>query len=136
MGTSSMITKHFSHNELQCPSTKMVVMQSGFMRRVEELRVMYDRPMIINSACRSSWHNKIVRGHPNSLHIYDEPKHDGINGCCALDVSMKDNKDMGDFIALAWSLGFSVGAKKNMVHIDGRGWYVPYLRQTFFTYEN
>ena len=62
---------HFSHSELACPTTDQVRLAAGFGEALEKLRIKFDAPIYLNSACRSPLHNAKIDGHPRSLHLYD-----------------------------------------------------------------
>ena len=109
----------FSHEELACPETGEVRLDSAFAEELVKLRVAFDRPMVVTSCCRSAAYNKKIRGHPRSLHCYDEPYHP-VTGTCAIDVSATVGTYRRDLVALALELGWSVGVATNFVHCDFR----------------
>ena len=109
----------FSHEELACPKTGIVRLADGFARHLVELRVAYGRPMKVNSCCRSKAHNETVKGHSNSLHVYDDSAH-GLNGAAAIDIAIADPVDRGALVILAWRMGWSIGHAKTFLHLDRR----------------
>lgn len=109
----------FSHEELQCPATKVVKLADGFTFALRDLRVAWGRPMKVNSCCRSEAHNKAIGGHPKSLHVYDFPVHP-INGTAAIDIATPDNLARTNLHLLAWSMGWSIGHGRNFLHLDRR----------------
>ena len=44
---------HFSRSELACPTTGEVRLASGFGEALEQLRIKFDAPIYLTSACRS-----------------------------------------------------------------------------------
>jgi len=123
---------YFTDEELKCPHTGIVKLHPGFLEALNDLRIAFNKPMIVNSCCRSKEHNNIIGGHVRSLHVYDEPFHP-INGCMAVDISTRgwSFKELSTFIELAENKGWSVGIAKTFVHIDRRvdiginqTWYV------------
>ena len=120
---SKMVTKHFSHDELACPTTGEVKFAKGFLRDLEDLRVAYGNPMWITSGCRSREHNaKLIHdglpAHPTSLHLIDNPKW----GCDALavDVARPGGIDLAKLLSCALVLGWSAGIARSFVHLDMR----------------
>jgi hypothetical protein len=122
---------YFSHKELACRSTGIVKLADGFLERLIQLREEYNRPMKVNSCCRSASYNRYVGGHPRSLHVYDYPAHE-TEGTCAIDIKMHTGFDKGELVNVAWRLGWSVGVHKSFIHLDQRG--LIGKTQTLFTY--
>lgn len=110
--------QYFADTELQSPDTHIVKLAPGFASALPALREAWKKPMKVNSCCRSTQHNKIVGGKENSFHLYEGPGHE--HGTCAADISMFDSAERGAFVALAWSMGFSVGINKAFIHVDTR----------------
>jgi hypothetical protein len=61
-------SKHFTREELACPTSGQLILQPGFIEALEALREAYDRPMSVTSGCRSGDHNDwlISRGYQAS----------------------------------------------------------------------
>ncbi|WP_313138197.1 YcbK family protein [Paracoccus jeotgali] len=112
---------NFSPAEIACRGTGKITINEDALDRLQELRVMLGKPMIVNSAYRSPEHNKAVGGAKASQHL---------NGC-AFDISMA-NHDPASFIAMARKAGFKgIGTypRSNFVHIDtgpARVWGDPF----------
>lgn len=51
---------HFTPRELACKGSGAIVIETAFLDRLEQLRGIYGRPMVINSAYRSPAHNAAV----------------------------------------------------------------------------
>lgn len=111
--------KYFKNSELACKSTGVVKLDSAFRDNLIWLREQYNKPMIVNSCCRSAAYNKQVGGHPNSLHVYDTPHH-GTKGTAAIDIHMPSGVDKAELIKLALAHGWSVGVAKTYLHLDTR----------------
>lgn len=122
----------FTHEELASKDTNEIKLAPGFGDKLVELRTLFNKSMPITSACRSLIHNKKVGGSPTSFHVYDKPAYP-TGGCCAVDVGIIEGKLRGDLIALAWSLGWSIGINKAFIHLDRRIDYTE-LKQTIFLY--
>lgn len=129
----------FTADELRCKGSGLLILAPGFGQALQGLRdalfAETGRGMIINSACRSAAHNKVVGGHPRSLHVCDEP-HWPTGGTCAVDVrAIKGEDDTYRQLldALAWERGWSVGDHPRFLHLDLRTEYAG-RPQARFTY--
>lgn len=111
----------FSPAEIACRGTGKLIVNEEALDKLQELRVMLGKPMIVNSAYRSPEHNRRVGGAPASKHL------EGM----AFDISMA-NHDPVAFIAMARRAGFKgIGTypRSNFVHIDtgpARVWGDPF----------
>ncbi len=105
----------FTHTELRCPNTRTGRLAPGFAEELANLRLWYDKPMIVNSCCRSREYSRSIGGHPRSLHVWDNPWHP-TGGTCAIDIAGVDPK----LIELALKEGWSVGVYSGFTHLDRR----------------
>jgi hypothetical protein len=121
----------FTFSELACKGTHVVRLARGFGRALIDLRQDFGKPMRVNSCCRSRDHNRVERGHPNSLHVYDHPHHP-TGGTCAIDIHTPDNEYAWKLARIAMERGWSVGRGKTFVHLDRRRDFD--LPDGFFTY--
>lgn len=112
----------FQISELKCRCGKCGTPEfhPTFVEGLDFLRKALHRPMQITSGARCAAYNKQVGGHPRSLHVWDEPQHEGQLGCMAVDVAFPANGYRGDLFALAWKLGFSIGWGRGFLHLDRR----------------
>ena len=113
---------HFSRSELACPTTGEVRLASGFGEALEQLRIKFDAPIYLTSACRSPSHNVKVRGHPRSLHLIINKYHT-TGGTCAIDAVATDGQYRAKLITLALDQEWSVGVASNFIHLDQRSRY-------------
>ena len=113
---------HFSHSELACPATDQVRLAPGFGEALEQLRIKFDEPIYLTSACRSPGHNIKVRGHPRSLQLTIN-EHHTTGGTCAVDAVATDGQYRVKLIALALDQEWSVGVASNFIHLDRRSRY-------------
>ena len=113
---------HFSRSELACPTTGEVRLASGFGEALEQLRIKFDAPIYLTSACRSPSHNVKVRGHPRSLHLTIN-EHHTTGGTCAVDAVATDGQYRAKLITLALDQEWSVGVASNFIHLDQRSRY-------------
>jgi uncharacterized protein YcbK (DUF882 family) len=113
-------TLYFSSNELMCPRSKVIKLASGFADALLRLRLEWNRPMKVNSCCRSYEYNRLIGGHPNSLHVYNISQH-GNDGTAAIDIACEKGVDKYRLAMLAYRLGWTVGVGSSFLHLDRRG---------------
>lgn len=123
---------YFSTTELKCKGSGMIKLAPGFAEKLLELRLLFDEPMIINSACRSEAHNRKVGGHPRSLHVCDFPARP-TGGCCAVDVRtwQQPPEYRQRLIELARAKDWSIGYGSGFLHLDRRIDYTDLPRADF-----
>ncbi len=108
--------RNFSAKELGCPCgacspTERLDIIS--LRKLQRLRDLFKKPMIVNSAARCVAHNKAVGGSRHSKHLTGQ----------AFDISIRDwsTSDVGRFVILARECGFNgIGLYETFIHIDTR----------------
>ena len=111
----------FSPGELACRGTGQLVIDEPSLDKMQALRNLLGKPMIVQSAYRSPAHNKAVGGAKHSQHLYAK----------AYDISMS-NHDPEAFEEAARAVGFTgFGSyvKQNFMHIDTgpeRSWGKPF----------
>ena len=127
--TSARFRKYFTLDETQCKATLTTRFADIFPDAIADLREAYGQPMKLISCCRSSGHNAAVGGAKGSLHIYDTRE-----GTCAADVSIQDGSSRARLVKLALDMGWSVGVKQGMVHLDCRTLVYPNDPQVLFLY--
>jgi len=130
--TNQYYIQYFTHKELACKQTGKLILAQGFADRLTQLRIKFNRPMIVTSCCRSKEYNAKVGGSYRSFHVYDHPYYK-TGGSCAIDVAMNDGHIRGKLISLAWRSGWSIGVNKKFVHLDRRIDYTN-LKQIIFLY--
>lgn len=116
---------YFDEYELACKGTGAIKMDMNFAVHFPLLRHLWGEPFTPNSVCRTPEHNSVINkgrgGHPNSLHLTENPKHPTC-GTMAADVPWRGwNKEKKlSFARLAWSLGWAVGLHDGFCHVDRR----------------
>lgn len=120
---------YFSAQELRCKSSGKLILAKGFADQLLALRLAFNRPMVVTSACRSKEHNARVGGAKNSFHICDTGR-----GCCAVDIATTDPLYRTALVQLALNSGWSVGISRTFVHLDRRIDYVPNCSPVIFVY--
>ena len=128
--------KYFTEDELKCPSGNIVKLADGFGQKLDDLREIFNRPMVLTSACRTKAHlqSLFLRGYPaskNSFHLIDNPKYG--TDTCAVDVSTYDGVYRKELIRVALSENWTVGVARTFLHIDRRSDYTD-LPQIVYTY--
>jgi len=128
-----LVVKNFTMKELACPLTRRAKLDYRFLSDLVMLRCGLARPLKPTSCCRSYQHNINVDGHPNSLHLMDNPKHP-IDGTIAIDINTYGWEDVEKeaLVEYAVWVGFSVGIGENFIHLDSR--YLIGLDRTTWRY--
>lgn len=107
------VSPHFDSKEFACKDgcgfdTPDIDLVEG----LERLRKLCgNKPIYINSACRCAYHNKVVRGSPNSQHVKGK----------AADLRLPEGLTVDEFAQKAEEAGFTgIGKYKTFVHVDVR----------------
>jgi hypothetical protein len=108
----------FSDDELKCKKTGIVKLDPVFDEKLTELRKKIDRPMGVNSCCRSLEHNQAVGGAKKSFHIYDFPAWEGLEGTAAIDIRYTNELTRNYMARIAWENGWRIGIHPNFLHFD------------------
>lgn len=85
-------------------------MDQAFINRLDMLRTSFGAPLILTSAFRCNNHNMAVKGEKKSFHLLGK----------AVDISCVNAVDRHKLVAIATSLGLSVGIDGSFVHVDSR----------------
>lgn len=117
---------HFTVEELQCPTAKIIKCAPGFINNLEALRVEYGKGMTVTSGCRTDDHNEwlIERGYaasPSSLHLIENAKYK--TDTHAIDFKWPAPQDVHRFVTIATRRGWSIRFAKTFIHIDLRTIY-------------
>ena len=111
----------FSPREIACKGTGSIRVNEEALNKLQALRNLLNKPLILTSAYRSPEHNKKVGGAKNSRHMQGD----------AFDVRM-DNHDPHEFERAARAVGFTgfgYYPKSGFMHIDtgpARTWGTPW----------
>jgi len=112
---------YFSPREIACKGTGSILVNEEALNKLQSLRSLLNKPLVLTSAYRSPEHNKKVGGAKNSQHMR------GI----AFDVRM-ENHDPHEFERAARAVGFTgfgYYPKSGFMHIDtgpARTWGTPW----------
>ena len=124
-------SEHFTQEELECSQTKIIKLCPGFINHLEELRVACDFPFNVTSCCRSPEYNKVIGGHPRSLHMFNNPHHH--IDTCALDIKRPSPVLLHRLVKEASKRGWSIDIAGTYVHLDLRSDYIN-LVPVIFSY--
>ena len=104
-----MDTENFKYTELECPCCKRNKTTDKFMKKLQEIRDHYGKPMVVRSGYRCKQHNLEAGGVANSVHL------DGN----AADIEILDGANRFNFIQVCIALGIKrIGLHKQFIHID------------------
>ncbi len=105
-------SEHFSIEELTCRcGCGNYEMLPEFMDKLEEFRVLYNKPILVTSAKRCENWNMKVGGKPDSQHLTGN----------AVDISVFDEQKRYQIIRCAIEVGFpGIGVNKGFIHLDLR----------------
>lgn len=105
------ISKNFKLKEFQCKDgSKLVKIDSQLLNKLQQLRDIIGKPIIINSGFRTPEHNKRVRGAENSFHLQGKAADIQVNGITPKQLAKYAEK-----------VGFNgIGVYKTFIHVDVR----------------
>ena len=112
-GAMGNLTKNFDREEFMCKCGHCDGgrMDDKFMSKLQALRDLYGKPMMITSGFRCATHNKSIGGVTDSKHMK------GI----AVDIAMSSAEARYTLIALAIQFGFTgIGIDHGFIHLDTR----------------
>jgi len=113
------VIPYFKAYELACQGTGVIQLDRMLALHLPVLRSKWNKPLNLTSACRTPKHNEKVGGHPNSLHLTENPKYE-TSGCVAVDIATRtwSDAEKKDFCDLAWDLGWNYGVANTFIHVD------------------
>ena len=112
---------HFNINEFACrcgrSTCDAVPMQEPFLAKLEALRVLWGRPLVVTSGRRCAWWNDSVGGAAKSQHLLGN----------AADLLVSGKKEAKALEELAEKVGLGgIGVASGFIHVDdgppGRRW--------------
>jgi uncharacterized protein YcbK (DUF882 family) len=117
------MSKYFSEKEQACPCCKVNKVDPNFIKRLDELREKFGKPISVSSMYRCANHNAAVGGVPKSQHV---------NGIAA-DLFVLNMNAVDKYLLLKdiVTLGFTVGVRDDILHVDTRAGLPIY-----FTYKS
>jgi uncharacterized protein YcbK (DUF882 family) len=109
------VSENFSLHEFQCKDgSQLVKVDERLVEKLQKLRDMVGKPIIIQSGYRTPEYNKKVGGAADSQHVKGT----------AADISIK-GMNVEDLAMLAEKVGFDgigIYTKQGFVHVDVRGY--------------
>lgn len=107
------ISKNFKLKEFQCKDgSQLVKLDSQLLHKLQQLRDVIGKPIIINSGYRTKEYNKRVGGSPNSQHLKGKAADIKVKGISPEELARK-----------AQEVGFDgIGIYKTFIHVDTRGY--------------
>lgn len=103
------LSKHFKRKELECACCGELILDNSFLDKLEKVRSIYGKPMLINSGYRCQLNNSIVGGEPHSAHL------DGN----AADISIIGSQERYELVRAAIMAGAEgIGVYPRWIHID------------------
>lgn len=106
------LTEHFTETELACRCCGRLLVNSDLVNRLEALRQLIGRPVLVNSGFRCPEHNRAVGGAKNSYHLRS----------MAADIR-SPGLSVSQLVSLAEQVGFTgIGTYQTLgfVHVDVR----------------
>ena len=103
------LSPHFSLKEFECPCCKCVRLDEKLLAKLEALRVLWGKSIVITSGYRCERHNRKIGGARNSLHMKGK----------AVDIKVPE-REQGKILTLCKLLGLRVipYGRRNFAHID------------------
>lgn len=103
------MANYFSRDEFKCPHCGENNISDEFIERLDEVRRVYGKPMVITSGYRCPAHNAAVGGVDGSAHT------EGL----AADIACSFAADRMRMVEIAIGEGFRrIGISKTFVHLD------------------
>ena len=106
--------RNFTPREMACRGSDTLLLVPSFMDRIQALRDMLARPLVVTSGYRSPAHNTAVGGAPASMHLQGRAVDVRVTGTEAWPV-------MSAAVPLGFrGLGLRLHAGGTMLHLDDR----------------
>lgn len=105
------VAKNFHLREFECKDgSHQVMLHSELLQRLQKLRDILNKPVIITSGYRNQEHNRRVGGAPNSYHLRG----------MAADITVQGTNPQ-DLAKTAEECGFrGIGVYEGFLHVDVR----------------
>ena len=107
------ISKHFDRREFACHcGCGYDTVDVELIRVLENLREVFEQPVIINSGTRCASHNTVIGGVPDSQHI--------LGKAADIRVSHIDAKTVAHYLVKKYPDRYGIGRYSDFTHIDVR----------------
>jgi uncharacterized protein YcbK (DUF882 family) len=108
---STKISEHFTEAELNCHCGCGKTVDPNLLQKLEEMRVILGKPIVVNSGARCEEYNRKEGGKPGSMHLKG----------LAVDIHCNDSAFRHELIGIAYELEFTgIGIAKTFTHLDLR----------------
>jgi len=108
-----MVSKYFKRKEFACKcGCGFSAVDAELLAVLEDLRIYFLNPLVINSGCRCETHNKKIGGANKSYHIRG----------MAADIRIKNisTADISAYLEKKYHNKYGIGKHKTFIHIDVR----------------
>lgn len=102
--------KDFRLSEFDCPCCSANGINLGVISRLQIVRDEIQKPIIINSGYRCSWHNIAIGGEKNSQHL--------IGNAVDIKLDCYNEKEQHLILQMSLSLFRGIGIYKTFLHLD------------------
>ncbi len=111
------LSPHFSRSEFRCRcGCGADAVAPALVERLEEIRAILERPVLIRSGCRCPAHNRAVGGKSGSAHVADPARR---QWCTAADLAVAGDAARWDVVLAAIRVGICrIGVAEGFVHVD------------------
>ncbi len=107
-----MNNPHFLRSEFKCFCCDFDVVDAELLQVLTDVREHFNKPVIINSACRCEAHNKIVGGSSKSQHLLGKASDIVVKGVHSWEV--------GNYLRVKYPNKYGIGEYDTFTHIDVR----------------
>ena len=120
------IKSKFTNYEFKCKcgcdfGTMEKDIDPNLINRLNMIRILYGKPMVVTSGARCKEYNAKIGGLPDSAHL----RHASTRQCRAVDIYVNNGFDRYDLIQLALHVGFTrFGLATDFLHLDV-AWDLP-----------
>ena len=109
---------YFTDRELTCRCGCGLLPPIASVERLYALRILWGKPLTINSAARCATHNRTVGGANSSSHLPASSR-TGLSGGQGFDIRTNNLQEQAELERLAIQCGFrGIGRASNFLHID------------------
>lgn len=108
------LSLHFNRAEFKCKCGKcdFDTVDAELITMLEDIRIYFGRPVIINSSCRCAKHNEAVGGGKSSQHLFGR----------AADIVVKGftPSNVQSYVLNRWPNRYGIGVYDTFTHVDSR----------------
>ena len=112
------LTKNFSKGEIACPLSGDSRISPRLMEKMQQVRDILGRGVILTSGVRSVQHNKNVGGVDGSAHVPRDLEDGEGEVCHAVDIRCSSSRDRYEMLPLCFSRFNRIGIGRDFIHVD------------------